>query len=130
MSYSLRLAGFTVTGTRAESEAAIASVFGPDAAVFSKAVGPVGSDVVTGWLLATKTRQFSPEDTKGLADLVETGFIKPHRQRTLLYVNKSSIPLSRFPRKFIASTILAMISTLKGVGKVKSAEIYLKPEPD
>lgn len=57
MSYSLRLAGFAVAGTRAESEAAIASVFGPDAAVFSKAVGPIGADAVTGWFLATKTRQ-------------------------------------------------------------------------
>ena len=37
--------------------------------------------------LETKNRQFSLEDTKLLADLLEQGFIKPQRERVSLYVN-------------------------------------------
>ncbi len=36
--------------------------------------------IVTDEPLQTKTRQFSPQDTKGLADLLEKGFLKPQRE--------------------------------------------------
>ncbi|MQY67479.1 MAG: molybdopterin-guanine dinucleotide biosynthesis protein B, partial [Dehalococcoidia bacterium] len=47
--------------------------------------------------LETKTRQFSLEDTKGLADLLEKGFVEPQRERVSLYVNDTPIVLSSFP---------------------------------
>ena len=59
----------------------------PKIEVHRKIIGPPLNAVkklfaiVTDEPLATKTRQFSPEDTKGLADLIEKGFIKPHRER-------------------------------------------------
>lgn len=56
MNYTLRLAGLTAAGTRARAEAAIASVFGENAAAFSLAVGPIGQDLVTHWWVDTKTR--------------------------------------------------------------------------
>ena len=65
--------------------------------------------------LETKTRQFSLDDIKGLADLLEEGFIKPQAERLSLYVNGAPITLTTFPKQFIYSVLLAMVSSLKGV---------------
>jgi molybdopterin-guanine dinucleotide biosynthesis protein B len=78
--------------------------------------------------LETKTRQFSLEDVKGLADLLEKGFIKPQRERLSLYVNHAPIVLSSFPKQIISNTLLAIASSLKGVKKIRSLDIfYRKP---
>ena len=82
--------------------------------------------VVTDEPLDTKVRQFSLEDVKGLADLLETGFIKPQRERTSLYINSVPISLSTFPREFITNVLLAMASSLKGVGEVRSLDVFLR----
>jgi len=78
--------------------------------------------------LETKTRQFSLEDAKGLADLLEKGFIQPNSERLSLYVNHAPIVLTVFPRQIIANILLALASSLKGVKKVTSLDIfYRKP---
>ena len=78
--------------------------------------------------LETKTRQFSLEDSKGLADFLEKGFIVPQQERVLLYANDTPIALSQFPRKVVANILLALASSLKGVKKIKSLDIfYRKP---
>ncbi len=76
--------------------------------------------------LETKTRQFSLEDIKGLADLVETGFIKPQRERLSLYANDTPIALSSFPRQIISNILLALASSLKGVKRIKSLDIFYR----
>ncbi len=86
--------------------------------------------IVTDEPLETKTRQFSAEDIKGLTDLLEEGFIKPQKKRTVLYVNNDPVPLSAFTKEFITSTTLGMVSSLKGVGPVKNLQIFLRQEPD
>lgn len=78
--------------------------------------------------LETKTRQFSLQDIKGLADLLEKGFIKPQRERISLYINNVSVPLTTFPREIISNVLLAIISSLKGVGEVRSLDISLRRE--
>lgn len=106
----------------------------PKIEVHRREVGPLLSGVkkiiatVTDEPLETKTRQYSFEDVKGLADLLEKGFIKPQRERTSLYVNGQPIVLSTFPKEFITSTVLGMVSALKGVGEVTSLEIFLRRE--
>ena len=108
----------------------------PKIEVHRKEVGsPLGNikrliAIVTDEPLDTKARQFSPDDIKGLADLLEKGFIKPQRKRTLLYVNNTPVILTAFPREVIKNTLLGMISSLKGIDKVKSVEIYLNEEGD
>lgn len=108
----------------------------PKIEVHRKAVGPPLSGItrlmaiVTDEPLDTKARQFSPDDIKGLANLLEEGFIKPQRRRTVLYVNNAPVTLTTFPRKFITSTILGMVSALKGVDEVKSLDIFVADEPD
>ena len=79
--------------------------------------------------LETRTRQFSLEDIKGLADLLEKGFIIPQQERLSLYVNKIPVSLSSFPKEIITNLVLAVISSLKGVKEVKNIEIFLRRNP-
>jgi molybdopterin-guanine dinucleotide biosynthesis protein B len=79
--------------------------------------------------LETKARQFSLEDTKGLADLLEKGFIEPQKERVSLYVNNTPIVLSSFPKQIVSNILLALVSSLKGVKKIKSLEFFLKKSP-
>lgn len=86
--------------------------------------------IVTDEPLETKTRQFSPQDIRGLADLIEEGFIKPQRERIALYINDVPISLSAFPRDIITNTLVAMVSSLKGVGVVRSLKVLVKRKPE
>ena len=78
--------------------------------------------------LETKTRQFSVEDVKGVADLLEEGFIKPQKERISLYVNNTFIPLTVFPKQIVTNVLLALVSCLKGVGEVKNFQIFFRRE--
>jgi molybdopterin-guanine dinucleotide biosynthesis protein B len=106
----------------------------PKVEVHRREVGPLLSGikklvaVVTDEPLEIKTRQFGFEDTKGLADRLEDGFIKPQRERLSVYVNDVPLSLSTFPREFVTNVLLAMASSLKGVGKVRSLDIFLRRE--
>jgi len=104
----------------------------PKIEVHRREVGPPLSTVrkliaiVTDEPLETKTKQFSLQDIKGLADLLEEGFIKPQRERISLYINNVSIVLTAWPKEVITNVILAMASCLKGVGEVRSLEVFLR----
>ncbi len=104
----------------------------PKIEVHRREVGPPLSTIrkliaiVTDEPLETKTRQFSLQDIKGLADLLEEGFIKPQRERISLYINNVSIVLTAWPKEVITNVILAMASCLKGVGEVRSLEVFLR----
>jgi molybdopterin-guanine dinucleotide biosynthesis protein B len=107
----------------------------PKIEVHRKEVGPPLTTIrkriaiVTDEPLETKTRQFSWQDVKGLADLLEAGFIKPRRERLSLYINNVPIVLTTWPQEIITKVILAMASSLKGVGEVRSLELFLKRGP-
>lgn len=104
----------------------------PKIEVHRREVGPPLSTVrkliaiVTDEPLETKTRQFSLQDIKGLADRLEEGFIKPQRERISLYINNAPIVLTAWPKEIITNVILAMASCLKGVGEVRSLEVFLR----
>ena len=104
----------------------------PKIEVHRKAAGPPLKDIkkliaiATDEPLATKTRQFSLDNIKGLADFIEEGFIRPGGDRLSLYVNDAPIPLSSFPREFVANVLIAMVNSLKGVGKINSLKVFLK----
>jgi molybdopterin-guanine dinucleotide biosynthesis protein B len=76
--------------------------------------------------LETKVRQFSLDDIKGISDLLEKGFIKPQKERVGLYVNEKAIPLTKFPKQVVTNVLTALASSLKGVKKIKSLEIFLR----
>ena len=107
----------------------------PKIEVHRKEVGPPLTTIkkriaiVTDEPLETKTRQFSWQDIKGLADLLEAGFIEPQRERISLYINNVPIVLTTWPQEIITNIILAMASSLKGVGEVRSLELFLRRGP-
>jgi molybdopterin-guanine dinucleotide biosynthesis protein B len=84
--------------------------------------------VVTDEPLDTKIRQFALDDVKGIADLIETGFIKPNQERFSLMVNNVPIVLNAFTKEFVVNVTLAMANSLKGVGKIGTLKIFLKKE--
>jgi molybdopterin-guanine dinucleotide biosynthesis adapter protein len=84
--------------------------------------------IATNEPLDTKVRQFSLEDIKGIADLIEEGFINPQKERLSLLVNDTPIALNAFTRDFVANVLLGMTKSLKGVGKIKTLQIFLKKE--
>ncbi|MFH0942219.1 MAG: molybdopterin-guanine dinucleotide biosynthesis protein B [Chloroflexota bacterium] len=86
--------------------------------------------IATDEKLETKARQFSLEDVKGLADLLENGFIKPGAERISLYVNGEPVVLTAFPRKIITSIVLGLASSLKGTGIIRSLDISLRRKPE
>ena len=104
----------------------------PKIEVHRKEAGPPLTDIKKLIAIATdepldaKARQFSLDDARGLADLLEEGFIRPHEERISLYVNNARIPLTAFPREFITSTLGGMLSALKGVDRIESVEIFLR----
>ncbi|MFC1989182.1 molybdopterin-guanine dinucleotide biosynthesis protein B [Chloroflexota bacterium] len=76
--------------------------------------------------LETKTRQFSLDNGKGLADFLEEGFIKPQKEHLSLYVNDVPIPLGTFPKEIITNVLMAIASSLKGVGEVRNLKFFLR----
>ena len=84
--------------------------------------------VATDEPLDTKVRQFALDDVKAIADLIETGFIKPNRERFTLQVNDVPIALNAFTEEIVENVVLAMANKLKGVGKIGTLKIFLKKE--
>jgi len=76
--------------------------------------------------LDIKTRQFTLDDSKSIADLLEKGFIRPKRERISLYVNHAPIVLTLFPKQIITNILIALVSSLKGVKKVTSLDIFYR----
>jgi len=106
----------------------------PKIEVHRKDTGPLLKDIkkligiVTDEPLETKARQFSPEGIKDIVDLLESGFIKPQKERVALYVNGTPIILTVFPRQIINNVLLAIASCLKGVGEIKNLQIFVRKE--
>jgi molybdopterin-guanine dinucleotide biosynthesis protein B len=82
--------------------------------------------IATDEKLDTTVRQFALDDIKGIANLIEEGFIKPQKERLLFYVNDEPIPLSAFPRDIITNVVLGIANSLRGVGLIKTLKIILK----
>lgn len=84
--------------------------------------------IVTDEPLDTKVRQFGLEDVKGVANLLEEGFIKPQQERIALYANDEPVPLTAFPREVVTNVVLGLAASLKGVGKIRSLKLFLRRE--
>jgi len=82
--------------------------------------------IVTDEPLETKARQFALQDIKGLADFLEEGFIKPQKERLSVYADGVPLTLSAFPREIIKNILVAIVSSLKGVGDFRSLDIFLR----
>lgn len=100
--------------------------------VHRKEVGPIIKGqkkrlaIITDEPLDIRLRQYDINDIKGVADIIEQGFIKPNRKRVALYINGKKVALTAFPRRLVTGTVLAMASSFKGVDKIKSLRISLE----
>ena len=83
--------------------------------------------VVTDKPLDIDVPRFPRNEIKGLADLVENWLIKQRRKDDIdLTINGNFIPMNPFVKSFITRTLLAMVSGLKGVKKIRNLHISLR----
>lgn len=97
---------------------------GGDLACPSKAL----SAIVTDELLDIDVPQFSVADISAIADFIEKEFILQSKSDTSLFINGKQVFIKPFVKDIIAKALLAMVSTLKGIGEVRSLDISMKSE--
>ena len=63
-----------------------------------------------------------------LQELILEDARKIYSEITIVFLNINNIPitLTAFPKQIIRNVLLAMASCLKGVGKVRNLQIFLK----
>jgi molybdopterin-guanine dinucleotide biosynthesis protein B len=84
--------------------------------------------VVTDEPLETEARQFSLEDVKGVADLLEEQFIRPNRERFALYLNGENLPPSVLPRQVISDFLAGVAKSLQGAKEITDLEFRYRKE--
>jgi len=82
--------------------------------------------VVSDEHLEIDSPQFRPENYIGLADLIERRFLSITEDEAALYVNGKAVPMNPFIREVFIKMLLALLSTLKGVGEVNEMEMWLR----
>lgn len=71
--------------------------------------------------------QFPWGDVSAIASLIEERLIaKRAAEDTVLFINGSPVPLNPFAKQFISSTLMGMVSALRGVGKIRSLEVSVR----
>ena len=71
--------------------------------------------------------QYSPDDARGLVDLIEKRFLAEEKEDTVaLFVNEEMVPLNPFVRSIVSRTIAGMVSTLKKVAQATSIDISIR----
>ena len=104
----------------------------PKIEVHRKSIGPLLTDlkklfaIVSDEPLDTRVRQFAHDDVSSLADLLEEGFIEPQKERVCLYINGAPVPMKSFIEDLVANVLVGIAVSLKGVGEVKSLELFLR----
>lgn len=70
--------------------------------------------------------QFKLDDATGIADFIEGKLVGKRKDETTLFINGEPVTLNRFAQDIVAGSILGMVSTLKGIGEVKSIEVAFR----
>ena len=70
--------------------------------------------------------QFKLNDAPGIADFIEAKIVGKRNDETTLFVNGEPITLNRFAQDIVGGSVLGMVSTLKGVGDIKSIEVTFR----
>jgi molybdopterin-guanine dinucleotide biosynthesis protein MobB len=87
------------------------------------------SAIVTDEPLDTSVPQLSLNDTQAIADFIEKNFILESEGDASLFVNGKQVFINPFVKEIITRISLAIVSTLKGVEKIKSLDISVKNKP-
>lgn len=70
--------------------------------------------------------QFRPDNFSGLADLIERRYLTITDDEAALYVNGKAVPMNPYVKEIFSKIILALLSTLKGIGEVKEMEMWFR----
>ena len=71
--------------------------------------------------------QYTLEDARGIADLIEKRFFDREQEDIVaLYVNEEPIPLNPFVKSVISKTVLGMVSALKKVAQATSVDLSIR----
>ena len=84
------------------------------------------SAIVTDGSLDVDVPQLPMGDTEAIADFIEETFVSGAAGDTLVLVNGKQVSMKPFVKDIITQTVLAMVSTLKGVGKVRTLDISVR----
>lgn len=87
------------------------------------------SAIVTDEPLDADVPQLSPGDTGAIADFIEQNFISQAEGDTVLFIDGKQILIKPFIKDVISRVVIAMMSTLKGVGEIKDVDISIKRKP-
>ena len=93
--------------------------------------------VVTDEPLPVTCPQFAPEETGKLADFIAERFLGGQEDEfeyeagseCKLWVNGSAVPIGPFTQRIIINTLTGLVSTLKGVERVKSLRVSMRIDP-
>ena len=84
------------------------------------------SAIATDGSLDTDVPQFRLTDTRAIADFIEQNLISETGGDTFLFVNGKQVFMKPFVKDTIAKVSVAMVSTLKGVGRIKNLDISIR----
>ena len=87
------------------------------------------SVIVTDEPLDIDIPQIPLNDTVAVADFIEKNFILESEGDASLFVNGKQVFINPFVKEIITRISLAIVSTLKGVEKIKSLDISVKNKP-
>jgi len=87
------------------------------------------SAIATDEPLDTNVPQLPLNDTQAIADFIEKNFVFEAESDTSLFINGKQIFIKSFVKDIIARALLAMVSTLKGVGKIRNLDISIRNKP-
>lgn len=77
---------------------------------------------------AAGCRRYSPDDTGPIADLIEATAAGQAAGGATLLVNGAHVPLGSFTQRIVSRTILGLISALKGIGRIRTASVWIRAE--
>lgn len=84
------------------------------------------SAIITDEQLKIDKPQFPINDTSAIADFIEKNFVLKPESDTSLFVNGKQIPIKIFIKDFMAKGLIAVVSTLKGIGEIKNLDISIR----
>jgi len=87
------------------------------------------SAIVTDEVLDINVPQFPLSDTQAIADFIEKISSFQDKGATSLFINGKQVFIKPFVKDIIAKALLAMVSTLKGVGEIKNLDISIRNKP-
>jgi molybdopterin-guanine dinucleotide biosynthesis protein B len=76
--------------------------------------------------IETDCRQFRPDEISSIANLVEQQITDDGDERTVLEVNGERISLGPFTEDILANTIRGLVSSLKGIGEIKTISVSIR----